>query len=95
MPRRAGARCQPASCGQQGALMRLREMFPRLGISRVLGLVLQIGGGALAESEPLRYLVVFYPVRLGLATASTVVAAGKTARRSHAARPCRDRVRIC
>jgi hypothetical protein len=41
-------------------------MLPRMGIPIALGLLFQLRGGPLAESGLLVYLVVFYPVALGV-----------------------------
>jgi hypothetical protein len=44
----------------------LAGMLPRMGVPITLGLVFQLRGGPLAESGLLVYLVVFYPVALGV-----------------------------
>ena len=46
----------------------LGGMLPRMGIPLAAGLILQITCGVLAEAGLLVYLIVFYPVTLGLGT---------------------------
>ena len=50
----------------------LAGMLPRMGIPLMLGLVLQIRGGILAENGLLIYLVVFYPVTLAVESAMSL-----------------------
>ncbi|MHC4400417.1 MAG: hypothetical protein ACYTG0_12140 [Planctomycetota bacterium] len=70
----AGAELALVACrlfrGPQGALYGfLVGMFLRMGVPLVVALLLQFQAQALAEAGLLLYLVVFYPVTLGLETA--------------------------
>jgi hypothetical protein len=52
-------------------------MLPRMGIPITLGLIFQLRGGLLAESGLLVYLVVFYPVTLGVEAALCLPSGGQ------------------